>query len=38
MEYSKQLESVDKIHWNKYHTYYADDEKINLENFAEEQN
>ena len=35
MEYGKQLQEVLIKYTDKYHTYYADDEKINLENFAE---
>lgn len=35
MEYGKQLQEVLIRYTDKYHTYYADDEKINLENFAE---
>ena len=37
MEYGKQLQEVLIKYTDKYHTYYADDEKINLENFAEGQ-
>lgn len=35
MEYGKLLQEVLIKYTDKYHTYYADDEKINLENFAE---
>lgn len=35
MEYGKQLQEVLIKYTDKYHTYYADDERINLENFAE---
>lgn len=35
MEYGRQLQEVLIKYTDKYHTYYADDEKINLENFAE---
>lgn len=34
MEYGKQLQETLIKYNDKYHTYYADDEKINLENFA----
>lgn len=35
MEYGLLLQPVLMKYTNKYHTYYADDEKINLENFAD---
>lgn len=35
MEYGEKLQEILVRHSDKYHTYYADDEKINLENFAE---
>lgn len=35
MEYGLQLQEALIKYTDKYHTYYADDEKINLENFAE---
>lgn len=35
MEYGKQLQETLIKYTDKYHKYYADDEKINLENFAE---
>lgn len=35
MEYGLLLQSVLMKYTSKYHTYYADDEKINLENFAD---
>lgn len=35
MEYGAKLQEILVRHSDKYHTYYADDEKINLENFAE---
>jgi superfamily II DNA or RNA helicase len=35
MEYGLILQDVLQKYTNKYHTYYADDEKVNLENFAE---
>lgn len=34
MEYAAKLQDILVRHSDKYHTYYADDEKINLENFA----
>lgn len=34
MEYGLQLQEVLSKYTDRYHTYYADDEKINLENFA----
>lgn len=34
MEYGAKLQEILVRHSDKYHTYYADDEKINLENFA----
>lgn len=34
MEYGEKLQKILVRHSDKYHTYYADDEKINLENFA----
>lgn len=34
MEYGEKLQEILVKHSDKYHTYYADDEKINLENFA----
>ena len=34
MEYSAKLQEILVRYSDKYHTYYADDEKINLENFA----
>lgn len=34
MEYGLKLQAILHRHSDKYHTYYADDEKINLENFA----
>ena len=34
-DYGLMLQEVLQKHNDKYHTYYADDEKINLENFAE---
>lgn len=35
MEYGVKLQEILERHNDKYHTYYADDEKINLENFAQ---
>lgn len=35
MEYGAKLQEILVKHSDKYHTYYADDEKINLENFAD---
>ena len=35
MDYGLLLQPVLTKYTNKYHTYYADDEKINLENFAD---
>ena len=35
MEYGMKLQEILDRHSDKYHTYYADDEKINLENFAQ---
>ncbi|MBE6844501.1 MAG: DEAD/DEAH box helicase [Ruminococcus sp.] len=35
MDYGLLLQPVLMKYTNKYHTYYADDEKINLENFAD---
>ena len=34
MEYGEKLQKILVRYSDKYHTYYADDEKINLENFA----
>ena len=34
MEYGEKLQNILVKHCDNYHTYYADDEKINLENFA----
>lgn len=34
MEYGEKLQEILSRYSDKYHTYYADDEKINLENFA----
>lgn len=34
MEYGAKLQEIFVRYSDKYHTYYADDEKINLENFA----
>lgn len=34
MEYGEKLQKILVKYSDKYHTYYADDEKINLENFA----
>mgnify|MGYP002910668159 CR=1 FL=1 len=34
MEYGAKLQEILVRYSDKYHTYYADDEKINLENFA----
>lgn len=34
MEYGAKLQEILIRHSDKYHTYYADDEKVNLENFA----
>lgn len=34
MEYGAKLQEILVRHSDKYHTYYADDEKTNLENFA----
>lgn len=34
MEYGEKLQRILVRYSDKYHTYYADDEKINLENFA----
>lgn len=34
MEYGAKLQEILVRHSDRYHTYYADDEKINLENFA----
>ena len=34
MEYGEKLQEVLVKYSDKYHTYYADDEKVNLENFA----
>lgn len=34
MEYGEKLQDILVQYSNNYHTYYADDEKINLENFA----
>lgn len=34
MEYGAKLQEILVSYSDKYHTYYADDEKINLENFA----
>ena len=34
MEYGAELQEILVRYSDKYHTYYADDEKINLENFA----
>lgn len=34
MEYGAKLQDILVRHSDKYHTYYADDEKINLENFS----
>lgn len=34
MEYGEKLQEILVKYSDKYHTYYADDEKINLENFA----
>ena len=35
MDYGLLVQSILMNYTNKYHTYYADDEKINLENFAD---
>ena len=37
MEYGAKLQEILVRYSDKYHTYYADDEKINLENFAAEK-
>lgn len=37
MEYGEKLQEILSRYSDKYHTYYADDEKINLENFAAEK-
>lgn len=34
MEYGEKLQNILVKHCDNYHTYYADDEKVNLENFA----